>query len=364
MKVPISVCMIVRDEEANIVACLSSVSSFVEEIIVVDTGSQDGTRERALALGAQVYPHLWQDDFSRARNEALEKATQPWILVLDADEEFDPASLEALQAYCEQSGQAAGRVQIVNVLEDGSVESRTEIVRLFPNRPDYRYEGRIHEQVKVRGETPPSISTGVALLHKGYAPDAIERKGKVARNLHLLRLEQKEHPDSAYLAYQVGKTLYVGKQYRDAAVEFERAIDRLQQAAGELPGWFSTLLVQYGYCLLHVKEYPRLFEVMEAGVDLYPDFTDLYFIYGLALIQSGQVTDLNDIREVFEHCLRLGEPDASRYETVAGVGTYRAHFNLGVYYQVIGDKERARQHYQMALAAGYEPARNRLMQGL
>src|SRR5437667_7943437 len=82
----LSLTMIVRNEEATLAACLSSAADLVDEIVVVDTGSTDGTKEVAARFGARVFDFPWRDDFAAARNESLSHARGNWILWLDGDE--------------------------------------------------------------------------------------------------------------------------------------------------------------------------------------------------------------------------------------------------------------------------------------
>jgi len=84
----LSICMIVRDEEESLPRCLESIKDIADEIIVVDTGSKDKTKEIALKYGAKIYDHPWEDNFSLHRNQALSYATKKFVLQIDADEEF------------------------------------------------------------------------------------------------------------------------------------------------------------------------------------------------------------------------------------------------------------------------------------
>ncbi|HEU4965342.1 MAG TPA: glycosyltransferase [Bacilli bacterium] len=350
MKLPLSVCMIVRNEAAQIADALRSVLPNAAEVIVVDTGSEDRTREIARELGAQVTEFAWCEDFAAARNFALQQATQPFILTLDADEQLLPESRAALAAYCRSDGRVAGQVKIRDVRpEAGGTEGAvtwSEVTRLFPNEAGYRYVGRIHEQLRCHGAPPDTVSTGVILQHTGYAAETVAHKDKIARNLRLLEQQLADDPYDTYALYQLGRTYSVAKRHAEAADCFQRALDELSERSGEFPPYLPTLLVSYGYALLALREFPTLYQVTGIGTELYPDYTDLYFLYGLALIQAQAVERLAEIPEVFHHCLNLGEPDPARYESVAGVGSFKAHHNLGVYYELIGDAERAASHYQ------------------
>ena len=104
----ITLCLIARDEEAMLPACLESVRGAVDEIVLVDTGSRDRTVEIARAAGAKVVEQAWRDDFSAPRNEALRLATGQWVLQLDADERLAPGAGERLRVEVGREGPPAG----------------------------------------------------------------------------------------------------------------------------------------------------------------------------------------------------------------------------------------------------------------
>ena len=166
----LSLCMIVKNEQSNLVRCLSSVKAAVDEIIVVDTGSTDRTKEIAAVFGAKVFDAPWNDDFAEARNTALSKATGDWIFVLDADEAVSPADCLKLKGLLKHAGKrkdAAGWLVTTRnyspdmnlegwTANDGSYGSEEAAsgwfpsvkVRLFRNDPRIRYEGAVHEMVE------------------------------------------------------------------------------------------------------------------------------------------------------------------------------------------------------------------------
>ncbi|MGG3284360.1 glycosyltransferase [Paenibacillus solani] len=355
----ISVCMIVKNEASCIESCLSSVSKYVREIIVVDTGSIDETKEIALKYTSNVYEFQWINDFSAARNFAISKASQSVILMMDADEMLNPESLPLLMKYCAEPNGSAGRVRQVNQLGNGET-GVIEIARLMPNDKTMKYTGRIHEQItKIDGDPPRVISTGVELFHSGYSKEVIMDQNKIKRNLDLLTLELSDHPDNPYIWYQLGKTNYVAEKYLKANSQFQQAID-LVVGKNDLPPYLPNLLVSYVYSLLKTKEFDKILSIVEVCTDLYPDFTDIYFVYGIVLMELKDINQIEQIRETFEYCIHLGEADTSKYETVHGVGSYRAYYNLGVYYEAIGEAKKAVEYYKMAVQSGYSPAAERI----
>lgn len=182
----LSLCMIVRDEERDLPRCLDSVRGVVDELCVLDTGSTDGTVDVARAAGARVESFTWCDDYAVARNASLVLATGDWILVLDADEEIeDPGARARLEAFAAAHPDSAGQVTIVDRQEQGELRSR--VSRFFPRRPDLRYVGRFHEQPCFGDAFCPPRPLGLEVVHHGYRQDAIQAKGKVARNRALDR---------------------------------------------------------------------------------------------------------------------------------------------------------------------------------
>ncbi len=216
---PLSVCMIVRNESLHLPKALASVQGIAAEIVVVDTGSTDDTVAIATAMGAKVLHFDWTDDFAAARNSALEAATQPWILSLDADQILASDSASALAIALQRSDCMA---QVVTIdlygppttssdptIGQSEVELAFKSLRLFRNHPEIRFSGRVHEDVSKSllslGQSywPDS---GVVLADHGYAlPE--ERDRKRHRNLLLLRRVHQEQPYEIFPAYKLAATL-------------------------------------------------------------------------------------------------------------------------------------------------------------
>lgn len=161
--------MIVRDEEKNITRALASVSSIATEIVVADTGSVDGTVRTAESLGARVVSIPWNDDFAEARNAALAHTTGDWVLILDADEAVSPELARDIDRLLKDSKVDAYLLPVMNVV-DGRRVDRVPIVRLFRNKPAYRFTGRVHERIadsiQAAGGVIKTIESGIE--HYGY----------------------------------------------------------------------------------------------------------------------------------------------------------------------------------------------------
>jgi len=157
----LTLCMIVKNEERNLLRCLDSVRSLTSEFIIVDTGSTDRTPDIAAENGAELIPFDFTVvDFAAARNHAIDRARGEWILMLDADETLDPESapkIEELVAVGENAGYFLERH---NRSSDSDKSFTDYVVRLFPNQPNHRYRGRVHEIIDT------SILSGGGRLHK------------------------------------------------------------------------------------------------------------------------------------------------------------------------------------------------------
>lgn len=235
---PLSVCLIARDEAHNLPRLIESVHGLAQEIVVVDTGSTDGTPALAAALGARVLHAPWGDDFSAARNVALEAAQAEWVLTLDADQQLDPTAHAALAAAVRRRDCLAQLVTI-RLLGAAREDGREHVVQHLPSLrlvrrdPRIRYRGRVHEDVSDSlceiGSTHWPDS-GVTVTDHGYvAPEARQRK--LARNLALLRRAHAETPDKLHLAYKLAISLP-----QDACDERARVLDTaLRQACTQPP---------------------------------------------------------------------------------------------------------------------------------
>ena len=221
-RLPLSVCMIVKDEAQNLPMALASVKDWVQEMVVVDTGSSDGTQAIASGFGARVLEIAWQQDFAQARNVALDAARSEWILCLDADEFLLSGAREVLAAALRRPGLAqtvsiglfAGVPEVLEGRVQGQCVSQFASLRLFRRDPRIRYRGRVHEDVsesllEIGADDWPD--SGLFVVDHGYG-EAQARELKRARNLQLLELAHAEQPDQLFVAYKLAITLPASRQ--------------------------------------------------------------------------------------------------------------------------------------------------------
>ena len=195
--VRISACVIVKNEERNIRRWLDSVRGFADEIIVVDTGSQDRTIELAKAGGAQLYGFPWRDDFAAAKNFALEKATGNWIVFPDADEYFSAASQQAIRPLLQKIHTDPDIVGVTCRLNNIDPDEHNRFMgaivqlRIFRHSPELRYEGSVHEALSGTKGKKLQFTAELEIYHTGYS-QSLQRK-KMERNLRLLQQQAKLH---------------------------------------------------------------------------------------------------------------------------------------------------------------------------
>lgn len=245
--VRVSLCVIARDEAAELGDCLESARPAVDEIVVVDTGSSDDTIAVARAHGANVIEAPWTDDFAAARNLCLAQATGAWVLTLDADERLTPDSAASLVSAVEHAGAPAMRIPIEDVGASGDVEAIHFAVRLFRRTPGHRWQRSVCERVTAAA----SEYVALPIRHHGYA-NGPQRYAKLDRNRLLLERASAAAPTDPELRQRLAWTLlalgdpYAAAAHAEAALRRTRstmtgllAIDTLARArltAGDLTG--------------------------------------------------------------------------------------------------------------------------------
>jgi len=349
--VKISLTVIVKNEEAHIAKCLLSARDHVDEMIVVDTGSTDKTREIAAECGAAVYDFPWTNSFAEARNYALQQAAGDWILVLDADEQLAPETAHLVRRFA-SGPPAIGRVNIVSkYLDNGEIRyNHSPISRLFPK--GVFYKGNIHEQIV---SDLPHRLTGVTVYHEGYF-----QTNKTARNLSLLEKEREKDPHNPYLLMQIAREHRNNQDFAEADRFFSQAY---QLATGE-EGYFPGLVVDYIYNLMKIGKLETGYQLIMAEQDRLSRYPDFHFACGMFYMDyvlgnvAAHLDKMPRIESSFLRCLELGE--RQDVGGTVGTGSFLAAYNLGVYYEVVGAAAKAVHFYRLSADQGYHKAKERL----
>lgn len=343
--------MIVKNEEKYIKRCLESIKDIVDEMVVVDTGSSDKTKEIAMSLGAYVYDFKWTDDFSDARNFALEKSTGEWNLVLDADEYVTANCKDDILRFI-KNNMAIGRVKIISKFtQDSQIRySQAFISRLLPR--GLYFEGRVHEQIVSK---LPRINTTIEIIHDGYF-----ETNKFERNIRLLLKELEAKPNDQYVLYQTAKHYKLTNQF-DLADEY---FSKCYKLIAPEDSFRKSVVVDYIYNIISYKNFEQGLGIINEESQNLADYPDFHFACGVFYMEMifSNIEKYSDmilkIESEYLTCLKLGDTD--KYDSVIGTGSFLAAYNLGGYYEAIGDKPKAKKYYEISAKYNYQPAISRL----
>ncbi|MBN7573053.1 glycosyl transferase [Clostridium sp. 2-1] len=345
----LSLCMIVKNEEKNLRRCLSKVVGFIEDIIIVDTGSIDKTKTIAAEFTDKIYDFKWCSDFSKARNFSISKALNDWVLILDADEFILNFSREKINEFINEplNRNNVGRIERINIMGDSGADKKyvERINRLF-NKNYFQYSGSIHEQITdLEGNNYKSDNVSVTVEHIGYTYEVLNRTDKIKRNICMLMDAVKKDKEDPYIYYQLGKSYYMGKDYENSCVYFEKALTFELDSRLE---YVEDLIETYGYSLINNCRYSDAL-ILENYLEIYSNSSDFYFLMGLIHMNNG---NFMKAIEMFLKCTNFSECK------VGGITTYKSFYNIGIIYDVLGFREKAIGYYRMC--GEYEPAKKRL----
>lgn len=313
----ISACTIARNEAKNIRHWVNSVRTFADEIFVVDTGSSDETREIAQEAGAVIYEFPWCNDFSAAKNFALDKAIGDWVVMLDADEYFDEPSqgkLRAvLQKYHPQKSIAGFITPFLNIDVDqgGKILSRAWQMRIFRREKQLRFAGKVHEALQ--NYAPDGKNRDFVLLkelqfiHTGYSTAIVQKK--LERNLQILLKEIQEQGGEHPRQYGYLQDCYMGAQDYRKAIHYGLLALKHREEAGLMDQTNSIVCK-----LLNAMRFSGLADYrkeLEKALKVYPDLPEIYFFYGQYLLfnmdGAGAKKALQKAKDLYEKPLTSAE---------------------------------------------------------
>lgn len=347
--IQLSLCMIVRDSAQTVRACLESIRPFVDELIVVDTGSEDDTVAIATSCGAKVYHFPWCDSFAVARNESLKYALGEWIFWMDADDTITPENGAKLRTIAgnEHPPEILGFVMQVHCPAPGADghEELTVVdhVKLFRNRPDLRFEGRIHEQVlpAIRRAGGEVAWTDVHVVHSGVDHSEEAQAKKRSRDLRLLELERQEQPDHPFTLFNLGMTYSEGGDHAQAAKELERSIECSGPEASHVRKAYALLVGSYK----ELGQLQKAWEVCQSARARFPEDAELLFREGMLAHELGRPGDAVRAYETI-----LQQRENPHFKSIdCGILGYKTRHNLAVVYLALGHPELAELQWQQVV---------------
>jgi glycosyltransferase involved in cell wall biosynthesis len=341
----ISLCMIVKNEEKTLGRCLNSVKNLADEMVIVDTGSADSTREIAAAFGARVFDYPWDGSFANARNYALEHARMDWILLMDADDEFEREDTQKLLDLTINGEANAYFFQTLSFM--GSMPDKSNVVynmnvRLLKNYLGYRFQGAIHEQLKTDAEGHKAMMCDIRVYHYGYLDAVIREKDKRTRNIALIQGELTKHPDDPFMLFNLGNEYYAMERVPEALECYQKSYD---EGFAPQRGYSPKLLVRLMTCYDLTGRHNDMLRLAAEGLRHYPDYTDLEFLRGGALLrQEKYIAAIASLKK----CIAMGEaPVPLRY--MEGIGSYKSQLLLSSVYYQQGDNAAAMKYAKASL---------------
>ncbi len=346
----LSVCIITKNEKEKLKKCLEAIKRYDCEIVVADTGSEDGSVKLAAEYTDKIFHFEWCDNFAKARNFVADKATNDWIFMIDTDEYITEFDVWCIEELIKSGREVVGRIKRKNIVsENGEERIVTEYISRVYRRSVFEFAGRIHEQLvsKEKGFGLKTQKLPITLLHDGYVGNAGDKKQKAERNIKLLLMDLQERADDTYLLYQLGKSYFMAGDYENALKYFDIGLGYDVNPKLE---YVIDMVETYGYTLLKLKLYDealRLYGVYEE----FGDCADFKVLMGLIFMNNM----------MFEEAIKefIGATKYSEARTT-GANSFIAYYNAGVIRECLGDKDSARKYYEKC--GNYEKAKLRLRQ--
>ncbi len=336
----LSVCMIVRNEERFLEDCLESIRNIADQIVIVDTGSTDKTRDIAGRFDAEIYDFEWCEDFSAARNESIKYAGSDWIFWLDADERLRQSSISELRTLLVREENAVVyNVNIYSPKGRGADVHISSAHRLFTNHRGIYFTGKIHEQLsqsvaQLKGEERYS---SIQLDHLGYALDSEGQNKKNQRNRALLEKAVAENPHSAYFHYTLAQHFAVAGEPEKAQPHFKKAYD-LKQFGPEMT---ASLLNTMAENLLKLNRAEEAIRFCKKSIKLFSIQVGGYYMLYKISNYAGKTREAIRWLEMLvaknRHVARAGK----RISTDITIEESQIYQTLATLYEKEGDEKQA-----------------------
>lgn len=345
--IPISVCIITKNEAENLERCLTALRPYPFEIVVVDTGSTDHSKEIAAKYADQVLDFVWCDNFSAARAFSISKASHNMILVVDTDEFITDIDLEALYSLIEASPRSIGLAKRLDYFESAGMR-RAQIVwvdRLF-NRKYYHYSNPIHECLFANDNISyQTYEAPITIDHVGYLGTQEELNAKSMRDIRLLLKEAETDSDNPYIYFQIGQSYLMMRDAINSLRYFQMAMDRNPPVEQE----YTRILVKnYGEVLLTADRNEEALSLL-SYYDAYQNNADYLCLIGTIYMQLNQ-----PLKALPEFIKALTAPESDSLDAQNKIPS----FYIGHIYQCFGQLDIARSHFEKC--GDYPPALERL----
>ncbi|QDU10762.1 glycosyltransferase [Gimesia aquarii] len=343
----LSLCMIVRDNEDTIGPCLESIQPWVDEMIVVDTGSVDRTPEICREYGARMFEFPWCDDFSAARNESIKYAQGKWIFWMDSDDTITAECGKKLKALAAQShpDRTLGYIMQVHCPGPEWDVSMTAVdhVKLFRNHPELQFEHRIHEQIipairRLGGEV---AWTDLYVVHSGSDHSVEGRKRKLERDYRLLKLDNRERPNHPFVLFNLGMTYADDEKYPEAIKYLKQCLGVSDPGESQVRKAYALLV----NALSQNEQHQDAWDYCSQGLSHFPSDKELLFRQAMLQHHFGRLLDAE------KTYLRVINEQTDRHFTSIDVGLcgYKTRHNLAIVYDEMGKLEEAEAQWRLII---------------
>lgn len=354
----ISICIITKNECDRLEKCLQNATFLGFEIVVVDTGSKDGTVQMLSKYTDSIFHFEWINDFAAAKNYAAKMARNDIVMILDSDEYICEMTSDDVQNFLklvETHKDDVGRLHRLNdVKQAGKLTKYHDWTNRVFDRNKFCFSGRIHEQL-VRGsvfsgpdDTDSEYATyltNITMNHDGYVGSDEQVKAKAERNAKLLLVELEKSPEDTYVLYQTGKAYFMMEDYEKAAYYLGKALEYEVEPSYE---YVIDLVETYGYALIEIGEANKAV-LLESVENEFGNSADFRFMMGLAYMND---TQFEKAVWSFEKATEL------KNAKMQGIDSYLAWYNAGVIRECLGDIQSAISYYRKC--GEYEEAKIRL----
>ncbi len=350
----LSLCLIVKDEEVFLPRCLDSVKDYVDELIIVDTGSTDSTVEIAKRYGAKVYHHPWENSFSKARNYSIKYATCDWIMWLDADEEIDRNDAHKLKEVIKDNDVNVICLPRFSRFSGGKSLAVANVANIFRNNIGIHFEGIVHNTLNYSGSFK---SVNIRAYHYGFNQDEEQMERKFIRTSNLLKEQIKNDPEDPKPHHYLVSSYLERKKYDESIKSAHKAIELYEKHDKTSPLLFFTYYnVSSAY---HFKKDLKNAEKYALkAIELNPEYLDPYDMLSIIYFTQRDYGRFSYYTQRFLELLRKIDKDP----TIAMTFPYNtlnnallAHSRMAINHYEHGNEKEGLQSLIKAVDSAEDP---------
>ena len=307
----ISACMIVKNEEKSLPTCLKSIQDYVNEIVIVDTGSTDQTVQIAKSFGARVYHHPWEHHFSKHRNQSFGYARGDWILYIDADEELLPGSGHILRDTVLAAEEDVDAVAVVLecIYNRGAAIPANNSIRVFRNHRGLRYEGRVHNHIV---GVKKAVCVPIRIFHHGYILDKETRMRRFQRTTHLLKKEIQDSPHNPRPHHFLAASYLSEKMIDDALKSASTAISLYEKQNSRSHNYLWSIYIAAS-ALLEMGDLAAAENLAQKGVNTHKDHLDSHYLLAVIAYKKKNEPIFDSHLKAYLKIRELIETDPARF---------------------------------------------------